>query len=450
MTKKSPPSHFAPFVQRLGYGKSLRDVLRRVDQNAWAAGTRRRDVVLRMRAAEKGRVPTLLPIKYGRMSASPFAFFRGSAPIMAADLATLPRTGYHVQICGDAHVRNLGAYASPDGRIVFDINDFDETWRAPWEWDLKRLAASFVLAGREAKSSDRLCRDAVIAMVESYRISMRLFAQMPAVELARYQVHRHIDDGPVHDVLLKAERASPLASLRKLTVTLANGRHRFAQRPPLLARSDATTAKRVLASLREYRNTLGPNRQLVLDSYCPRDVAFKVVGTGSVGTRDYVVLCFGNGPKDPLILQVKQAIGSCYAQYVKAERGEETGHDGRRVAVGQHRMQTVADPFLGWTTVSGASYLVRQLSDHKASIDPADLRGTALIAYARVCGEIFAKAHARTGDAAVLYGYAGDAEKLDRALADFAVLYADEATRDFDAFTKAITNGHIEADTSAR
>jgi uncharacterized protein (DUF2252 family) len=439
-----PPSRFDSFATRIAFGRSLRDVVRRVDQNALPPPRRRRDALALLVAAEKGRIPTLLPIKYGRMSASPFAFFRGAAPVMAADLAGLPRTGYHVQICGDAHVRNLGAYASPDGRIVFDINDFDETMRAPWEWDLKRLGASFVLAGREARCSERVCRDAVMVLVQSYRRSMTVFATMPAVEVARYQVHRHLDEGPIHEVLRKAERAGPLTSLKKLTVQLAGGRRRFAERPPLLQRVDALTSKRVLASLRAYRETLGANRQLVLDAYCPSDVAFKVVGTGSVGTRDYVVLAFGNGPRDPLLLQVKEATESCYARYVKTERGV-TAHQGRRVAEGQHRMQTVADPFLGWTSVGGHDFLVRQLADHKASLDPGDLTGPTLVDYALVCGETFAKAHARTGDAAVLCGYAGDAEKLDVAIAEFALAYADVATRDYEAFSLAIKDGRVDA-----
>jgi uncharacterized protein (DUF2252 family) len=440
----SAPSRFAPFAERIAYGQKLRDVVRRVDQNVWKVPRRRRGVIDALRASEEGRVATLLPIKYGRMAASPFAFFRGSAAIMAGDLASLPRTGYHVQICGDAHVRNLGAYASPDGRIVFDINDFDETWRAPWEWDLKRLAASFVLAGREAKCSDRSCRDAALMLVQSYRRALAYFAPLPAVELARYQVNRHLDEGPVHEVLRKAERAGPRTSLKKLTVPARAGRRRFAQRPPLLVRVDERTRARVLGALQEYRATLGPNRQLVLDAYCPVDVAFKVVGTGSVGTRDYVVLCFGNGPSDPLILQVKEAAASSYARYVPAERGVTT-HQGRRVAEGQHRMQTVADPFLGWTTIAGADYLVRQLADHKASIEPEDLGNTSLVDYAVVCGEIFAKAHARTGDGAVLHGYAGNAAKLDIAIADFAVQYADQATSDYESFLKAIKDGRLVA-----
>ena len=442
--KNSAPSRFAPLAERLAYGRRLRDVVRRVDQNAWSPPNRRRSVIDMLKESEKGRVESLLPIKYGRMAATPFAFFRGSASIMAADLARLPRSGYHVQICGDAHVRNLGAYASPDGRIVFDINDFDETWRAPWEWDLKRLAASFVLAGREASCSERVCRDAATTLVDSYRRALAFFTPLPACELARFQVTRHLDEGPIHEVLRKAERAGPRVSLKKLTVPARGGGRRFAQRPPLLIRVDARTKARVLAALHEYRTSLGPNRQLVLDAYCPVDVAFKVVGTGSVGTRDYVVLCFGNGPNDPLMLQVKEAAASSYARYVKAEPGA-TPHQGRRVAEGQHRMQTVADPFLGWTRIAGADYLVRQLADHKASIEPTELRGAALVDYAVVCGEIFAKAHARTGDGAVLYGYAGDAAKLDEAIARFAVLYADQATRDYETFTDAIKSGQLKA-----
>ncbi len=444
MTRSRTPSRFAPHAERIAFGQKLRDVVRRVDQDVWKVPRGRRSVVEMLRESERGRVATLLPIKYGRMAVSPFAFFRGSAGIMAGDLATLPRTGYHVQICGDAHVRNLGAYASPDGRIVFDINDFDETWRAPWEWDLKRLATSFVLAGREATCNDRSCRDAALALVRSYRRALAYFAPMPAVELARYQVNRHLDEGPVHEVLRKAERAGPRTSLKKLTVAARGGRRRFAQRPPLLVRVDDRTRARVLNALKEYRTTLGPNRQLVLDAYCPVDVAFKVVGTGSVGTRDYVVLCFGNGPGDPLILQVKEAATSSYARYVRAER-DATTHQGRRVAEGQHRMQTVADPFLGWTTIGGSHYLVRQLADHKASIEPADLGNTSLVDYAVVCGEIFAKAHARTGDGTVLHGYAGNASKLDEAIADFAVQYANQATSDYESFTKAIADGRLKA-----
>jgi uncharacterized protein (DUF2252 family) len=437
------PTKFDPIAQRLAYGRALRESVRRVDQDRFQPARRRPSVLEAVRQAEPGRVPELLPIKYGRMSLSPFAFFRGSAQLMAFDLAQLPSTGISVQICGDAHVRNLGAYASADGRIVFDINDFDETCRAPWEWDLKRLAASFVLAGREAGNSDRACGDAVQGLSQAYRQAMKGFATMPAIELARYQVHRHVDEGPVARVLGKAERATASATVNKLTVTDRKVGRRFASRPPLLTRVPEKVANEVLGALASYRDTLGPNRQLVLDAYRPVDVAFKVVGTGSVGTRDYVVLCFGNGIADPLILQVKEAVRCCYAPYLPAAPADE--HQGKRVAEGQHRLQTWADPFLGWTQMEGRQYLVRQLADHKASIEPTDLKGAALVQYALVCGEIFAKGHARTGDPAVLAGYGGDSDKLDVALSRFALTYANQATADHAAFLQVLRSKQLVA-----
>jgi uncharacterized protein (DUF2252 family) len=439
MAMGKAPSRWASIEDRRAYGRSRRAVVARAHHGRWEG--RDRDIIALLRTAERDRLSELIPIKYGRMSVSPFTFFRGAAPVMAWDLAHAPRSGVEVQICGDAHVRNLGAFAAPDGRIVFDINDFDETTRGPWEWDVKRLAASFVLAGREAGDSDHLCRDAVEALVESYRESMRRFETMPALELARYEVHRHTGEGPVHEVLLQAERATPTASLKKLTVPARAGR-RFARRPPVLTRVPDATRRRVLRALVEYRTTLGPARRLVLDAYAPCDVAFKVVGTGSVGMRDYVILAFGSSKRDPLMLQVKQAQASCYAEHLRLPREP---HEGRRVAEGQHFMQTVGDPFLGWTTLEGRHFLVRQLADHKASIDPADLRGAALVEYALVCGEIFAKAHARTGDPAALVGYCGRSRKLDRALAKFAVTYADRTTADWEAFQKAVRRGTVRA-----
>jgi uncharacterized protein (DUF2252 family) len=231
--------------------------------------------------------------------------------------------------------------------------------------------------------------------------------------------------------------------VNKLTVTDRKVGRRFASRPPLLTRVPEKVANEVLGALASYRDTLGPNRQLVLDAYRPVDVAFKVVGTGSVGTRDYVVLCFGNGIADPLILQVKEAVRCCYAPYLPAAPADE--HQGKRVAEGQHRLQTWADPFLGWTQMEGRQYLVRQLADHKASIEPTDLKGAALVQYALVCGEIFAKGHARTGDPAVLAGYGGDSDKLDVALSRFALTYANQATADHAAFLQVLRSKQLVA-----
>jgi uncharacterized protein (DUF2252 family) len=419
-------------AERTALGKSRRKFVRRIDQASWDAPSDRPDPVALIRKANVGRLPALLPIKFRRMAFSPFGFFRGAAPVMAHDLAGLPTTGLTSQICGDAHVRNLGAYAAPDGHLVFDINDFDETLPGPWEWDLKRLATSFVLAGREAGDSDDRCVEAVRKLVQTYRERIEAFSQMSPLELARYEVTRDIARGPVEDVLSKAERATRDHAFQKLSL---RGRARFHDRPPLLHHVSDFIARLVIRSLGSYRDTLGPDRQLVLDAYRPADVAFKIVGTGSVGTRDYVVLLLGIHPNDPLLLQVKEEPTSCYAPYLPDLSIE---HQGRRVAEGQHRMQTVSDPFLGWTTIGSRDYLVRQLCDHKASVDPTELHGKALLSYGSVCGEIFAKAHARTGDGAAIAGYCGRSPRLDKALASFARAYADQSTADHTRFVKAL------------
>jgi uncharacterized protein (DUF2252 family) len=438
------PPRYLPRAERAAYGKRLRDRCKRSDQARWTDGAR--DPVARLRASEVGRQRELVPFRYGRMAASPFAFLRGGSWVMAPDLAALPSTGYCVQITGDAHVRNLGAYAGEDGHVVFDLNDFDETCRAPWEWDLKRLAASIVLVGREAGTSDKVCAEAAAAMVRSWRETLHELADLPTTQLARYCVHRFAPDGPVGRVLRRAERADAVHATDELTEHGDDGRRRFADDPPKLRRATSDEAARVLGALAEYRNTLGPNRQQVLDAYLPYDVAFKVGGTGALGSKNYVVLCIGNGEADPLVLQVKEALPSCYhALGLVPVDARVASHEGRRVAEGQHRMQTWCDPFLGWTHLDGAPCYVRQLADHKASIDPEDLKRSSLVEYARVCGETFAKGHARTGDAAVLYGYAGDGDRLDVAIAAAAALAADQVTSDWEQLVAAVKRGDMPA-----
>ena len=413
----------------------------RVDQGIFQTA-RRSDPIELLLAANKGRVQELLPIKWGRMAASPFGFFRGAAPVMAADLGRTRSTGIRVQLCGDAHVRNLGAFAAPDGHLVFDINDFDESIPGPFEWDLKRLAASFVLAGREAGDGDALCGEAVLRLARSYREALETFASMPVLDLFRYQITRWSTGSLIDDVLRKAERGTPIHNLTKLTV--ARGKAlRVAHRPPLLSRVTPEVSRRILHSLRAYRDTVGHDRQLILDAYQPTDIAFKVVGTGSVGLRDYVVLAFGSSSKDPLFLQVKQEKASCWAPFVSGV--PRVSHEGRRVAEAQHQLQTVSDPFLGWTTIDGRPYLIRQLADHKATVEPSELAGKALLEYAAVCGEIFAKGHARTGDPAVLVGYCGLAPRLDKAFRQFAFAYADQTEADHGQLLKAIRAGRLKA-----
>jgi uncharacterized protein (DUF2252 family) len=429
--------------ERQKRGKKLRHKVTRVAQSKWSPKKGRSDPVAIILAANSNRLRDLVPIKMGRMTVGPFAFFRGAAPLMAADLARLPVTGVEVQICGDAHVRNLGAYAAPEGHLVFDINDFDETTRGPWEWDLKRLATSLVLAGREAGESNRNCRDSVEEMVRSYLDSMHQFAAMSVGELARVEVLRGAKGTPVHDALHKASRATPKDTLKKLAVPTARAGHRFHDRRPVLRHVDGKTRNQVIGSLRPYRKTVPVSHQWVLQDYEPVDVAFKIVGTGSVGTRDYVVLLFGNGPQDPLVLQVKQELPSCYAPYLRQRSPAK--HEGRRVVEGQQKMQTVADPLLGYTTIAGRHFLVRQLCDHKASIDLTNLRGAALREYALVCGELLAKGHARTGDAGAIDGYCGNSTKLDSAIGKFARAYADQTEWDFKQFKKAIALGRVRA-----
>ncbi len=380
----------------------------------------------------RGRVPEYIRLKYQLMVESPFGYFRGAAPVMAADLAQLPSTGIVSQLCGDAHVRNLGAYAAPDGRLVFDINDFDETIRGPFEWDLKRMAASLVLAGRAAGHRDGAARKAAEACILRYAAQMRAFSRMPHLEVGKFLVHRIDLAQPVLAALAKAERATPQHTLERFTwpVTSKTGiLRRFKESKPMMTRVTSARAAAVIASLRPYREMLEPQRRHLLDFYRPVDVAFKVVGTGSVGLRDYCVYLEGNGPGDPLFLQIKEEVASAYAPYLPD--AHPAAHNGQRVAEGQRAMQIQTDPFLGWTHIGGRQYLVRQLNDHKGSIAIEDLAGANLRAYGEVCGELLARGHARSGDPQVIAGYIGSGDSFAQAVAKFGVLYADQSEKDW-------------------
>jgi len=438
----------AGIEEGIAAGRALRRKLARALHAGFQRSAQTPDIIALIKATNEGRVPKLVPLKMGRMAVSPFTFFRGAAPVMAADLAPLPASGLKVQMCGDAHVRNLGAYAAPDGHLVFDLNDFDETIVGPWEWDVKRLATSIILAGREAGCKEVVCGEAVQAMVRSYREALGEFCHMPVLEMARYEIRREDAPGSLKQVLRKAERSTAARLLAKLTETSVHGLPRFHDEPPVLQHVPKKIAGLVIQSLKKYRSTLGAGRQLVFDAFRPVDVAFKVVGTGSVGTRDYVVLMFGNSLKDPLFIQIKEALPSCYEQYLPG--AGSPSHCGQRVAQGQQRTQTVSDPFLGWTSIEGRHYLVRQLADHKASLDPADLSGGILFDYAMVCGETLAKAHTRTGPAAMLAGYCGNSDKLDKAVTAFAQAYATQTEQDYAAFQKAIRAGRIKAEKVAQ
>jgi uncharacterized protein (DUF2252 family) len=434
--------------ERRKAGRACRDKLSRLSQAHFDPKARKFDPIELMKDAHKGRLPELIPLKFARMAATPFTFYRGAAPLMAADLAVLPRTGIDVQICGDAHVQNLGAFGGgPAGHLIFDINDFDETIRGPWEWDVKRMATSLILAGREARNSERQCKDAVLAFSRKYRESMRMFSELPVLELARYLVMRDLKVSPVRSVLRKAERATPLNSLQKLTER-QDGDYRFKELKdpdygvPIQYRVNERAAKKVLDALPGYVKTLEPERRHFFAQYRPTDVGFRIVGTGSVGTRDYIVLMFGGAVEDPMFLQLKQELPSAYASYLPNSHPPK--HQGERVVEGVRRMLVQFDIFLGWATIGGLPYLVRQLRDHKGGIEESDLQGTGLMQYAEVCGELLAKGHGRSGDPCMLYGYLGASDRFDKALVRFAVDYADQDTRDFEALLKAIKAGTVE------
>jgi len=423
------------FRKRFALGQQQRKCMRRAEHAGWQPKLRSADPLQLLAASMQGRVPDLIEIKYQRMACSPFGFFRGAVPIMACDLSLGSNTGIHTQLCGDAHVRNLGAFAAPDGRLVFDINDFDETIPGPFEWDVKRMAASLILAGREAGAKHSHCRDAAHAFLASYRASMHTFAHMPVLQLAHYMVHRLHDVEPVSQILSIAERATPLHNLEALTnpVTAAKtaGARTFKTDPPDLTRVHGKLAQSVLDSLTTYAESLQPERRHFLAQYTPLDVAFKIVGTGSVGLRDYCIYMQGNGPKDPLFLQIKEEAHSAYTSYL-ADTPFPV-HQGRRVVEGQRAMQLQSDPFLGWTTIEGRDFLVRQLNDHKAAVEMSELKSAGLLEYASVCGETLARGHARSGDPAMLAGYIGTSQRFDDAIANFAADYADQTERDWQA-----------------
>ena len=458
--------------ERRNLGQARRKQVGRQEHSEFKPKARKTPALELIARSMHGRVPALIQLKYKLMAESPFGYLRGAVPVMAADLAVLPSTGIVCQLCGDAHVRNLGAYAAPDGRLVFDINDFDETIRGPFEWDLKRMAASLVVAGRESGHKDASAREAVERFVDRYAAQMRAFAQMPSLEAGRFQVHRLDQVEPILDALLKAERSTPKHTLEQLTEPVLPGKRagkgsmiptlspekkrkdraqdetdgapsdaprRFKEIKPILTRLTGRQAAAVLASLVSYRQTLEPQRQHLLSLYRPVDVAFKVVGIGSVGLRDYCIYFEGNGPGDPLFLQIKEEPASAYAPYLPD--AEPPRHNGQRTAEGQKAMQAQSDPFLGWTHFGGRDYMVRQLNDHKGSIDLEDLAGGGLEAYAEVCGELLARGHARSGDPLILAGYIGSGDGFAEALAKFGSAYADQTEKDWNELKRSAKSG---------
>ena len=429
---------------------------------------RSRDPIGLLLGQEKSRVPELLPIRHGRMLVSPFAFFRGAALPMAADLATTPTSGLRVQLCGDAHLANFGAFASPARRLVFDVNDFDETLPGPFEWDVKRLAASLSVAARDNGFSAKARRKVILAGVERYRSAMRAFADQPF--LAVWYAHLDVEDAiaqfqsqmkkkrvkATQKMVAKARTHDSTQALRKLT-TQVDGQRRIISDPPLIEPIEEVFSDVQVSAIYEliggvlgkYRRTLESDRKLMLEHFTLVQVARKVVGVGSVGTRCWIALMDAGDGTEPLFLQPKEAQASALAPY--CGRSRYATH-GERVVAGQRLMQAESDIFLGWTRVTGPDgvdrdYYVRQLKDWKFSFPIEQMVPSGMAVYAQMCGWSLARAHARSGDRIALASYLGGSDTFDHAIADFAETYADQNDLDYAAFQTAVKDGRVQATT---
>jgi uncharacterized protein (DUF2252 family) len=424
--------------------RALRGQVPRSSHALWQPSPERRSPMSILGEQERDRIQDLLPIRHERMTASPFAFLRGAAAVMADDLAETPASGLRVQACGDAHLLNFGIYASPERRLVFDVNDFDETLPAPFEWDVKRLAASVVVAGRVQGFSPESVESAARSAASAYRTRMLESATLSHVDVwyARLDVQdltgllnkvqrRRLASGP----LRKAQRATSLGALGKLTAVVGS-ELRIVDAPPLIEHlPELESTIDVPAVIGRYRDSLPDERRVLLDRYRPVDWARKVVGVGSVGTDDAIVLLLGDSVRDPLFLQVKEAQGSV----LEALAGRsQFANQGQRVVIGQRLMQAASDIFLGWTHIGERHYYVRQLRDMKASVSIEKLRPDELTEYASACGAALAAGHARSGDPAAIAAYLGSRDTFDRAIAEFAVAYADQTERDYAAYVAAI------------
>jgi uncharacterized protein (DUF2252 family) len=425
---------------RLKQGQKQRKQLGRNELGNFEPSKRKISAVDALLNATEGRVVHLLPEKYRRMSLSPFTFFRGGVSIMAADLGSHPSTGLNVQLCGDAHVQNMGCFASPDGHLVFDINDFDETIEGPWEWDVKRMAASLVLAGMEAEHKEQGCNQAVETFAACYSSTLETLAEQPILMAARHIIRRPEKAPAVNAAFKQAERATPADLLKRYTQKDGHGQVRFKAVEHVLWRVNGAEKQAVLDSLPSYAGTLTPERRHLFDFFTECDVAFKIVGTGSVALRDYVVL-MENGENDPLFVQIKQEVHSAYAPYLKHAHYD---HQGQRVVEGQRKIQAISDLLLGWTRVADNDYLVRQLNDHKGSVELSTLRGDGLNSLANVAGELLARGHVRSGDALTIKGYIGSADRIAKSITKFAMRYAEVTNDDFQDFKKAIKGGRVK------
>jgi uncharacterized protein (DUF2252 family) len=438
------------YEQRRRAGTALRRAVPRSSHRTWRPSANRADPVTVLEENNRPRLPDLVPVRYGRMLTSPFAFLRGSAVIMANDLAETPDTALRVQACGDAHLGNFGVFGTPERNLVFDVNDFDETLPGPWEWDVKRLAVSVVLAARNLRLDEGRAAAMAGAAVQAYRSRMGELAAMGPLDVW----YDHVDVAAVL-AIAKQEQAKDLrrqlrvarirqrTSLRvlpKLT-TGANGTRKIIDDPPLIGHLDPETfdGADMIAS---YAKSLPPDRQPLLERYTVLDTARKVVGVGSVGTRCYLSLLADADGRSPLFLQLKEAMEAVLAPHAGQSEFE---HQGQRVVVGQRLMQAASDMFLGWTSDRGHDYYVRQYRDMKGSVNLDAMTPKGLASYAQVCGRTLARAHGRSGDAATISGYLGRGNQFDDAVSVFAASYADQVTRDYEELVTAAQSGRVAA-----
>ncbi|MFE3179394.1 DUF2252 domain-containing protein [Streptomyces violascens] len=454
MTSPSPSPAARPPTspeERARHGRAARKRLSRSAHGRWIPGADRPDPLAVLAEQARTRVPELVPIRYGRMAESPFRFLRGSPAVMAADLAAQENTGLTVQLCGDAHLLNFGVFASPERALLFDVNDFDETCPGPFEWDVKRLAASVAVAARENGHPDADVRVSALAAAEAYRRGIRRLAARGELDVwyehidtrdivrlvRRTGSHKAVEAG-----LAKARGRTGLRALAKLT-EIRDGRRRIIEDPPLLdpvAVPDLVALRKIFS---DYRSSLAEERRILLDRYRFVDAARKVVGVGSVGTRCYVVLLEGRDAADPLFLQIKEAERSVLEPHLP---GAAHAHHGHRVVAGQRLMQAAGDIFLGWMTgPQGRHFYWRQLRDMKGSVDLDGMPAHLLGAYAGLCGTALARAHARSGDRIAIAAYLGGSDAFERAVATFAVRYAEQNAADHAALVAAVADGTIEA-----
>ena len=451
-------------LERKQIGKSLRQQAPRRSHGDWSPAPDRPDPISLLQAQDKTRIQHLVPIKYGRMLESPFAFLRGSATVMAADLAGSPVSGIDAILCGDAHLSNFGVFATPERQLVFDINDFDEVYPGPWEWDLKRLAASAVVAGRENGFKEKKCKQLAVVVSQYYRKAMQRFSEKRILDIWYFHVEaeavldvfdQHSKQGAksAEKMVKKARRKTHEQTLEKLT-EFVDGRRQIINDPPLLVRlseflseeqKEQITKQDVDRAWSEYVSSLPEERRMLLSRFRVTDGALRVGGVGSVGTRCWIMLLEGSSEDDALILQQKEAGQSVLEAYLQKR---DFANPAKRVVVGQRLMQASSDIFLGWhqSALTGTNYYWRQLKDMKGSVEVADLDETGLATYLGVCSVCLARAHTRTSNPAKISGYLGKGEVFDEAISDFAVAYADQTERDYQALEKAVKSGRLAAE----